>query len=65
MTMRGDGLKPNTIHLLGNGGLKRPFEWTGKGWSTPGTGYGSKPGTMIALGWSYLQEQPSKGSGDA
>ena len=29
------------------------FEWTGKSWSTPGTGFGTSPVFMAVLGWGY------------
>ncbi|MFP5512456.1 MAG: hypothetical protein ACLGJC_05175, partial [Alphaproteobacteria bacterium] len=48
------GTKPGTLHTLKNDSATDRFEWTGKSWSTPGTGYGTKPGYMAALGWRYV-----------
>jgi hypothetical protein len=47
---------PGSLHvLLGRGVGEKTYEWTGKAWSTPGTGFGTKPGFMAALGWSYVR----------
>ena len=53
------GTKAGTMHELANkhsdSKANKVFEWTGKTWSTPKTGYGTKPAFMAALGWKYVQ----------
>lgn len=51
-----EGTKPGTLHTLRDrvSGKQDTFEWTGKSWSTPGTGWGTKWSLMDALGWRYV-----------
>ena len=51
--------KNNTLHILVNRhtGKESTFLWTGTAWSTPGTGWGTKPSGMAALGWKYKEEK--------
>jgi hypothetical protein len=52
-------------HTLTNrhSGRESVFEWTGEAWSTPGTGWGTKPSGMSTLGWRYTRpEAPRKGA---
>lgn len=48
--------EPSSLHVLLNchGGGEKIYEWTGDAWSTPGTGYGTKPVAMAILGWKYI-----------
>lgn len=47
---------PGSQHILSAQGVgERIYEWTGKLWSTPGTGFGTKPGAMAVLGWKYVR----------
>lgn len=50
------GTKPGTLHTLQDRVSRKQevFEWTGKSWSTPGTGWGTKWSLMDALGWRYV-----------
>ena len=49
-----------TQHVLGNRKRETIFEWTGTAWSTPGTGWGTRPSAMAALGWRYLRPADSR-----
>lgn len=51
-----------TLHLLTYDGARKPSEflWLNGRWNTPGTGYGTKPSAMAAVGWRY-QGPASKG----
>lgn len=60
MTISGKGLAVGSVHILRGGSSEKPFEWTGKSWSTPGTGWGTKPSGMAVLGWSYVRADTSK-----
>jgi hypothetical protein len=50
------GAQPGTLHTLRDriSGKQEVFEWTGRSWSTPGTGWGTKASLMDALGWRYV-----------
>jgi hypothetical protein len=60
MSIRGDGLKPGTRHYLKAHTTTEEFEWTGRGWSTPGSSYNTPPGGMMALGWGYISPVPGR-----
>lgn len=42
-----------SYHLLVKGKSALVYEWTGKSWSLPGSGYGIKPSKMARDGWVY------------
>ena len=42
-----------TYHILVKGNSTLVYEWTGKSWSLPGSGYGIKPSKMARDGWVY------------
>lgn len=48
-------VEEGSLHVLRDwrSGREAVFEWTGKSWSTPGTGWGTKPSGMSTLGWKY------------
>lgn len=50
-------LTSGSFHILRNrlSGRESKFEWVGDAWSTPGTGYGSRPESMHVLGWEYAR----------
>ena len=60
LKMNGDGLDKGSLHVLRNASTELVFEWTGQAWSTPGTGYGTRPAYMRSLGWSYKQPVETK-----
>jgi hypothetical protein len=43
-----------SLHILRCGSTKTVFEWTGTAWSTPNTGYSTRPSAMHTLGWKYV-----------
>lgn len=51
----GKGLEPKSRHILtwSDGTHPTEYEWTGKGWSTPDTGFNTRPSAMLTLGWRY------------
>lgn len=51
-----EGAKPGSLHTLRarHSGKQEVYEWTGATWSTPGTGWGTKPSFMSTLGWRYV-----------
>ena len=53
--LKGVGLEKDSLHVLKGGNKEVVFRWTGQEWSTPGTGYGTRPAWMAALGWSYVK----------
>lgn len=53
----------NTLHLLSAyGGKPTEFQWLNGLWNTPGTGWGTKPSAMAALGWRYVGPASTKAS---
>ena len=56
MTKPKDEANPGTLHTLHNrhSGREVVFEWDGEAWSTPGTGWSTRPSGMRTLGWRYV-----------
>lgn len=62
--------REGTLHELSNRFSKteiKVFEWTGEAWSTPNTGYSTRPVAMAVLGWKYERPveprvKPNEGS---
>lgn len=52
--LKGVGLEKGSLHVLKNS-KEVVFQWTGQAWSTPGTGYSTRPALMSALGWVYVK----------
>ena len=57
--LKGVGLEKGSLHVLKNATKEVVFQWTGQAWSTPNTGYGTRPAQMSALGWSYVKPAAS------
>lgn len=57
--LKGVGLEKGSLHVLKNASKEVVFRWTGQAWSTPGTGYGTRPAYMSALGWRYVKPAES------
>ena len=53
--LKGVGLEKGSLHVLKSASKEVVFQWTGQSWSTPGSGFGTRPAHMAVLGWSYVR----------